>query len=235
MSQAKLHLIPVPLSGASPEQLSQEAINAAKSLNTFVVERAKTARHFLKSIQHPTPLQSIEIFEIPERDQHHFNQNMIGELLLGKSMGLLSEAGMPCIADPGYEIVRLAHEMGIPVFPYSGPNSMLLALMASGFSGQSFQFHGYLPAKKEALRDQVIKIVAIVKNTGIPQIFMETPYRNKQLLDILLSHVPGDVSLCVASQLGNAQQKIHTRSMKQWTTELCKVHLDLPSVFILGK
>jgi 16S rRNA (cytidine1402-2'-O)-methyltransferase len=235
MTQASIHLIPVPLSGASTDQLSKEGVEAAKSLTLFVVERAKSARQFLKSIQHPTPLLQIEVLEIPPSETRDFFKEIIREVLGGKSIGVLSEAGMPCIADPGYELVRMAHQNDIPVIPHSGPNSMLLALMASGFSGQSYHFHGYLPAKKEALREQVIKLIAVLKKTGIPQIFMETPYRNKQVLEILLSHVPADIELSVASHLGNPQQHIHTRPIKEWTEAHCKMHFDLPSIFILGK
>ncbi|MBK9107032.1 MAG: SAM-dependent methyltransferase [Saprospiraceae bacterium] len=235
MTQSSLHLLPVALSCASINQMSNEAIEAAKSLNMCVVERAKTARHFLKSIQHPLPLAQIEVCEIPITDTHIFFKDIISRILEGQSFGLLSEAGMPCIADPGHELVKMAHQKGIPVWPYAGPNSMLMALMASGFSGQNFQFHGYLPAKKEALREQVIKLVTILKKTGVAQIFMETPYRNKQVFEILLSHVPGDLELCVASQLGNPQQCIYTRPIRDWTEANSKLHYDLPSVFILGK
>lgn len=235
MAQSSLHLLPVPLSGASVNQLSIEAIEAGKSLNMFVVERAKTARHFLKSIQHPLPLAQIEVFEIPMKDTHIFFKDIISRILDGQSFGLLSEAGMPCIADPGHELVKMAHQKEIPVRPYAGPNSMLMALMASGFSGQNFQFHGYLPAKREALREEVIKLVTTLKKTGIPQIFMETPYRNKQVLEMLLSHVPGDIELSVSSQLGNAQQCIQTRPIRDWTEAFSKLHYELPSVFILGK
>lgn len=235
MTQASIHLIPVPLSGATTDQMSGEGIDAAKALTVFVVERAKSARQFLKSIQHPTPLPQIEVFEIPVTERRQFLKDRIRDVLNGKNIGVLSEAGMPCIADPGHELVKMAHQQNIPVIPHPGPNSMLMALMASGFSGQSYQFHGYLPAKREALREQVIRISSVLKKTGVPQIFMETPYRNKQVLEILLSHVSADIELCVASYLGNPQQRIHTRAIKDWTEAHCKLHFDLPSVFILGK
>ncbi len=235
MTPGKLCLIPVPLTGGNEKSLSQQSIEAAHGLTHFVVERAKTARAFLKSIKHPIHLQEIVIHEIPQDPDLIFQKMIIRELLKGIDMGLLSEAGLPCIADPGYEIVRLAHESNITVYPFSGPNSMLLALMASGLNAQQFHFHGYLPAKKELLRDKLIQLVNEIKKTRVSQIFMETPYRNKQILEMIKSIIPADLSFCIASSLSTAEEIIQTKKIREWKEEEFIRHYDKPAIFILGK
>jgi 16S rRNA (cytidine1402-2'-O)-methyltransferase len=235
MPSGNLYLIPVPLSGGDDRSLSLQAIDAAHSLTHFVVERAKPARAFIKSIKHPHPLQEIIIHEMPEKPDDVFFKMIIGELLKGIDMGLLSEAGLPCVADPGFEIVNLAHQNNIKVIPFAGPNSMLMALMASGMNGQQFHFHGYLPAKKEMLRDKLIKLINEIKKTDTTQIFMETPYRNKQVLEIVKSIIPAEMSFCVASALSTSDQIIQTKKIKDWKQEEFLVHYDRPAIFILGK
>lgn len=235
MPSGNLYLIPVPLSGGDVNSLSLQSIEAAHALSHFVVERAKPARAFLKSIKHPVPLQEIIIHEMPEKPDAAFHKMIIRELLKGISMGLVSEAGLPCIADPGFEIVSLAHQHKIKVIPFAGPNSMILALMASGMDGQQFQFHGYLPAKKEMLRDKLIKLVNEIKKTGITQIFMETPYRNKQVLEMVKHNIPAELNFCVASNLSTDDQIIQTKKIKEWKEEEFLIHYDKPAIFIIGK
>jgi 16S rRNA (cytidine1402-2'-O)-methyltransferase len=235
MPSGNLYLIPVPLSGGDVNSLSSQSIEIAHSLTHFVVERAKPARAFLKSIKHPIPLQEIIIHEMPETNDTYFHKMIIREILSGINMGLVSEAGLPCIADPGYEIVSLAHQHKIKVIPFSGPNSMMMALMASGMDGQQFRFHGYLPAKKEMLREQLIKIVSEIKKTGITQIFMETPYRNKQVLEMVKTIIPAELNFCVASSLLSVDQIIMTKRIREWKKDEFIVHFDKPSIFILGR
>ncbi len=235
MPSGNLYLIPVPLSGGEAISLSLQSIEVTHTLTHFVVERAKPARAFLKSIKHPIPLQEIIIHEMPEKPDAVFHKMIIHEILKGVNMGLVSEAGLPCIADPGFEIVNLAYQHKIKVIPFSGPNSMMMALMASGLNGQQFQFHGYLPAKKEMLRDKLIKLVNEIKKTGITQIFMETPYRNKQVLEMVKHNIPADLNFCVASNLSSADQNIQTKKIREWKEEEFMVHYDRPAIFIIGK
>lgn len=234
METGILHLIPTPLTGASIQQLSAESISACCQLQHFCVERAKTARHFIKSIQHPLPLANLTVLEIPQNNPGQLFAEIIQDLLKGNSYGLLSEAGLPCIADPGQELVALAHHHAIIVKPYAGPNSMLMALMASGFNGQHFQFHGYLPAKKEGLKHALVQILTLARKTGQAQIFMETPYRNKQVFETLIHHIPSDMKVCVASSIGGPDEFIQSYTIKKLTPALYSRHLDKPSIFILG-
>ncbi|HEX5625971.1 MAG TPA: SAM-dependent methyltransferase [Saprospiraceae bacterium] len=235
MSKGSLHLIPVPLSGGGLDSLSPSALEACRRLDAFVVERAKTARAFLKTVGHPKGISGIEIWEIPQKDTAAFFSERILQLSQGQSLGLLSEAGLPCVADPGYEFVLAAQQKTVAVYPYPGPNSMMLALMASGLNGQEFRFHGYLPAKKEALRDKLIHICNEIKRTGVTQLFMETPYRNKQVFDMVKHNVPADLLLCIASGLTAPEQRVITKKVKEWTEDEMKRHLDIPSVFVLGR
>ena len=150
MNKGRLYLIPVPLGSVPADTaLPPSVCNIAKLLKHFIAENAKSARAFLKSLPSDTPLQQIEIHELSEHTASSALPNLLAPLLEGIDVGLISEAGCPAVADPGANLVALAHEQGIQVFPMIGPSSILLALMGSGLSGQNFAFHGYLPAKDE--------------------------------------------------------------------------------------
>ncbi len=232
---ARLHLIPCPLSGANLDQTSPQALEAARNLDVFIAEKAKTARHFLKSIPQLRPLSEIQVHEIPKDDPSQFFNEMIALLKKGISIGLVSEAGMPCIADPGWELVSKAHKEGIEIRPYAGPNSMTIALMASGLPAQEFCFRGYLPAKKEGLRNELIRIVEQLKKTGVTQLFMEAPYRNKQVFEILKHNISPDLILVVAASLGSEAQKIVHAKLRDWDNSRMELFYDKPAIFILGK
>jgi len=234
MNRGILHLIPSPLTGATIHQISPQALEACYALEHFVVERAKTARAVLKSMRHPIPMPQLKLLEIDGDQSGSVLLEALEWLNSGISVGLMSEAGLPCIADPGSKLVAMAHQRGLEVRPYAGPNAMLMALMASGFDGQQFQFHGYLPAKKESLRQALIQMVQWIRKTRQPQIFMETPYRNKQVIEALCHHVPADLSLCIASMIGSEDQRIQTMMVRQWTPSMLALHFDRPAIFILG-
>jgi len=235
MQAAAIHLIPVPLSGAGIDQLSREAIEAAHALDFFVAERAKSARSFLRAARHPLPASEVEVVQMPREDLRSFFRDLLPAVQRGRGLGVLSEAGVPCVADPGAELVALAHQHNIEVRPYPGPNSLILALMASGMNAQAFTFHGYLPSKKDPLRQKLAQLAAEWKKNRIPQAFMETPYRNHQVFDAIRNHVAGTTALCVASQLGNPDQLIRRRLVSEWTDADCAKHFDMPSIFILGE
>lgn len=235
MAKGTLYLIPVPLSGGKISSLSPDSIEAARQLDLFVAERAKSARQFLKGIQHPVPLNEITIYEYPQKAEPDFEKNLIALLLKGKSMGLVSEAGLPCIADPGFELVSLAQDHQIQILPFGGPNSMLIALMASGFNGQQFCFHGYLPAKKELLRSRLIQISQTLKKTNVVQIFMETPYRNKQVLEMVKNNIAPEFKFCIACSLTSTDQSIRTKKINDWNVDEFSFYFDKPAIFILGK
>lgn len=234
MNTARLHLIPVPLSDFGIQQLSPESIETAKRLSCFVAERSKSARQYIKSINHPKPQSEIEVLEIPRDGALNFFKEIITQLKNGKDIGLVSEAGMPCIADPGYELVAMAHHNSIEVLPYAGPNSMMMALMASGMQAQEYCFHGYLPAKKEELRNRLGQIAAQMKKSNATHLFMETPYRTLSMISSLVHHISPDWNLCIASALGAPEQKIAMRKIKNWKAEYWADHEGKPSIFILS-
>ncbi len=235
MSKGKLHLIPVPLSGAGISQMSGSAIGTARSCRFFLAERAKTARQFIKGISHPLPLLQIEVqdWEANTIAEHWKWLQML--LDQGEDVCLVSEAGAPCVADPGHEMVIKAHQGGYTVVPHAGPNSMIMALMSSGLVGQQFCFHGYLPAKKEFLREALIKIGQQALKTNATQLFMETPYRNKQMFEIALSVLQQDLYLCVASNLGAPNELIQTKTIKDWKSVNVAIYQDAPAIFVLGQ
>ena len=203
-----------------PEQV--QAITAG--LDYFVAENAKTARAFLKliAIRHPLakPLQEILIAELNVNTPAQALAGLLAPLLAGKDAGLVSEAGVPAVADPGADLVRLAHQHGVTVKPLVGPSSLLLAVMASGLNGQSFAFNGYLPTDA-ALRGKRIKDLEnrsrIEKQT---QLFIETPYRNAAMLEALVSQCQGATLICVATDLSLPSESIRTMSGAQWKSLL---------------
>lgn len=233
-NRGSIHLIPVPLSGSDTGYLAKEAIDVAQNINHFMVENAKSARNFLKSINHPIPLQQIEVETISENNK----QNWLWvkeKAKLGLNVGILSEAGLPAVADPGSEIIKSAHFDGYKVVTHSGPNSMIMALMASGMNGQRFIFHGYLPAKKEELREKLISIIKNMAKSDYTNIFMETPYRNKQVLEMLINNVPQHFLLSLSNNLHTANEVNICMSIQKWKLQDINKYINAPTIFCLSK
>lgn len=228
----KLYLIPSALSEANARQyLAPETIVVLNGLTHFVVERAKTARHFLKSIDYPHHFDEVEMIEL-DKHEHDDTDLMLAACLRGKNVGLLSEAGVPGVADPGGVIVNAAHEKGIEVCPLIGPSSILLALMASGMNGQRFSFHGYLPRKEHELAKALKNLETESRRENCSQIFIETPYRNDKMVQNLLKSLHPNTQLCIASNINTPTQFIKTKPISIWK----KTKVDLqknPTVFVL--
>lgn len=217
MSTGKLYLVPVPLGPVSVEGcLPPETLTVARSLHTFIAERAKTARAHLKAMGHPKPLQELTILELNE----HSNANDIPDLLeplkSGHDVGLMSEAGCPAVADPGAELVKAAHHAGITVVPLIGPSSILLALMGSGLGGQRFCFHGYLPAKEPERTQRIRELEKFARKEKSTQLFIETPYRSAALLEALANTLEADTPISVGVDLSLPSQFIKTDVAKNW-------------------
>jgi len=227
-----LYLIPVALS-ENILTLSPEAVEAARRIDEFIVENEKSARQFLKSIQTPISQNKL-IFHLLDEHTTAHEISLLSEVIIkNKDIGLLSEAGCPGIADPGAAVVAMAHQKGIHVFPLTGPSSILLALMASGLNGQSFVFHGYLP-KDSAERKKKLQQLekdSISKNQS--QIFIETPYRNQQVLNDLIQTCSSSTKLCIASLLTSKDQMVKTRNVGDWKKQLPDINKK-PTVFIIG-
>ena len=230
----KIYLIPVPIDDSGVDTIPKATLDILFQLKHFVVERSKTARKFIKLLGHPSPQNELFVSEIPK----HSKLNLV-EMLLplseGYSIGILSESGCPGIADPGAEIVAFAYEKNIEVVPLVGPSSLLLALMASGFSGQSFVFHGYLPADKEELTKKLRLLESNATKHAQTQIFIETPYRNKKMFEAALNTLLPGTKFSIHMGLTGPRAFSVTKTIKEW--KLIKGEIlrdDVPAVFIIG-
>ncbi len=206
-----LYAIPTPLGGTAADALPASAIDTVRTLRDFAVENAKTARAFLKEIGMPSAIQELDI-SVLEGDVSHYMK----KLKEGHSVGLLSEAGCPAIADPGTLLVEAAHREGIRVVPLIGPSSIVLALMASGLEGQRFAFCGYLPREAEEREKKIRELESRSRRERETQIFIETPYRNDVLLAALLEALPEKTLLCLATDLTLPAEEIRTQTVSSW-------------------
>lgn len=233
MPQPKLYLIPNLLGDASPEaSLPNYNTEVVESLNLFVVENEKSARKFIKKICPNKPQSSLEIHIL---DKHTEGEDLLAiyQLLDRKeSIGIISEAGLPAVADPGSLLVQQAHKVNFSVVPLVGPSSILLALMASGMNGQSFAFHGYLPIDKNERKKKLQHLEKESALYGTAQIFMETPYRNQQLINDVTKFLNGNTLFCVACDLTLPSEFISTQQVKNWKNCQEDFH-KRPAIFIL--
>lgn len=229
---AILYLIPVVLSESGFDQIPVSVINAVKSCNSFIAERSKTARRYIKTLIPEFQFNQHEFYEI---DKHNPERLLSIEQILrrNENIGLLSEAGLPGIADPGSRIVRKARDYGYTIKPLAGPSSLFLALMASGLEAQQFLFHGYLPVNEMDLRKQLIDIQRSVETTGISHLFIETPYRNQRLLDYLLKYLTKTLILSVSIDLTGQNEMINTMPLENWKGFIFPP--KRPACFVLGK
>jgi 16S rRNA (cytidine1402-2'-O)-methyltransferase len=232
-ASGELHLIPVTLGDADPRLLlPPSALQAASGLDYFLAENAKSARQFLKSIEHPRALRELQIDCFDKDSPLERAVELLQPLLSGRSAGILSEAGSPAVADPGALLVAAAHRLHIRVVPHAGPSAILLALMASGFNGQQFAFHGYLPVPKDECRRAILKRERESREQDITQIFIETPYRNDQLLQAFCATCAQHSRLCVASALTLPDESIWSAPIAEWAAAKPDIGRR-PSVFLL--
>jgi 16S rRNA (cytidine1402-2'-O)-methyltransferase len=234
MPKGKLYLIPTPLGDSIEEALPPQAIEIIRSLSDFIVEDERTARRFLSKVGMPRPIAQLRFGRLSEHTKPHEYDRLINPLLAGTPVGLLSEAGCPCVADPGSVLVRLAHRRKVEVVPLVGPSSILLALMASGLSGQNFAFNGYLPKERSPRIRRIHELSRLARTQGQTQIFIETPYRNNHMMEDLLGQLDPETRVCVAMQLGTRDQWIETKTVSEWGSK--KPDLDGRNVvFLIGK
>jgi 16S rRNA (cytidine1402-2'-O)-methyltransferase len=229
-----LYLIPCTL-GDTPADLvlPQQVITVARKLKYFVVEQPKSARQFLSSLKPEHPIQSIHFATLNEHTDHGELTGMLAPLEAGENLGIISEAGCPGVADPGADLVLLAHRKGIRVVPLVGPSSILLALMASGLNGQRFAFHGYLPIAEPERNKAIAALEAKSARHNQTQLFIETPYRNEKLFTALLAHCHPQTLLCVATDISLPGEQIQTRSIELWKTQPMPRLNKRPSMFLL--
>jgi len=201
-------------------------------LDTFVVERARTARRFISLTKPPYAISDLNILEL-DKESEQISQELLSVLKSGKSFGLISESGMPAVADPGSNIVALAHDHGYNIKPLVGPSSIFLALSASGLNGQNFSFRGYLPIKENELAQSLKALDKQVLHKKETQIFIETPYRNNRMFQSILKHLSPQVKLCVAIDITGPNEKILTKTIKEW--KMIKFQFEkIPTIFLVG-
>lgn len=206
------------LGGTLAEQvIPLGTLEKVRALRFFVVENVRTARRMLGKMHMPCPIDELEFVELDKHNPE--NPDLLaylGKALDGQDIGLMSEAGSPCVADPGALIVELAHQAGIQVVPLTGPNAMILALMASGFNGQSFCFHGYLPIKNQERVRKIKELEHRSMANNETELFIETPFRNNAMIEDLLKNCRPNTMLCVASNITTEDEKIVSKPISEW-------------------
>jgi 16S rRNA (cytidine1402-2'-O)-methyltransferase len=235
LKMAKLFLIPTTLGDTSIERvLPPDLMQIISSIPVFIVENLRTARRFLKKVNPAIVIDDLTFFELNQ----HTDKNEISRFLEpnrhGFDIGIISEAGCPGIADPGAEVVKIAHIRNIQVVPLVGPSSILLALMASGMSGQNFAFNGYLPIHNPEKSLQIKLLEKRMQTEGQTQIFIETPYRNVQLLDELLKNCDPATMLCIAVDITLDTEFILSKPVSYWKTNIPDIQ-KRPAIFMIGK
>ena len=229
-----LYLIPCTLGDTPAEQvLPQHVINVARKLSHFVVEQPKSARQFLATLKPERPIQSMHFASLNEHTGANELPELLSPLLAGHDVGIISEAGCPGIADPGADLVYLAHRSGIRVVPLVGPSAILLALMASGLNGQCFAFHGYLPIAETERNKTIVLLEAESVKRKQTQLFIETPYRNDKMFGALLAQCRPETLLCIAADITLPGEQIQTRPIAQWKSQPIPQLNKRPSLFLL--
>ena len=235
MIEIALYLIPVPLSdGAVENVLPASNLALVSEIKHFIVENVRSARRFLKKCDRSINIDELTFYEL----NRHTDPNVIADYLQplerGEAMGVISEAGCPAIADPGADVVAIAQRKGLKVRPLVGPSSILMGLMGSGFNGQSFAFLGYLPIDQGERARKFKEMERLIRNDNQTQIFIETPYRNNKLMAEMCKQLPGNLALCVATDITGEGEKIVTKTVREWAHT--KYDFDkVPTIFLLYK
>ena len=231
----KLYLIPTTLGESNISEVLPESIGAIiEKIDHYIVENEKTARRSIKQVLPVKSQSSLKLNTLNKHTDASILSTYLDPCKEGIDVGLLSEAGCPGVADPGAEIVKLAHEMGIQVIPLVGPSSILLAMMGSGMNGQSFTFNGYLPIDKKERKQELKVLERISSERNQAQLFIETPYRNNQLLEDLVQILNPATKLCIACDLTLSSEYIITKSILDWSKTKVDLH-KRPTMFIIQK
>jgi len=236
MLEAGLYLIPTQLSDVELNcVIPARNIEVVRGVKHYVVESLRSARRFLKKCDHSIDIDSLTFNELNEHtrlDDTAALQALLDPIDRGEAVGIISDAGCPAVADPGADLVAIAQQRGYKVFPLVGPSSILMSLMASGFNGQSFAFLGYLPVDSQQRLARLKEMTRRIERERQTQIFIEAPYRNNQLIADLVARLPGNMRLCVASDITGQNQSIITRTLAQWKQERYDYH-KIPTIFLL--
>jgi 16S rRNA (cytidine1402-2'-O)-methyltransferase len=234
MAKGKLYLLPTTLGGSVHASIPPGHLATIAHVRTFIVEEVRSARRFLRAMGNAVDFEEVEFLLLNEHTKPEQREQLMIPLIKGKDVVLMSEAGLPCVADPGNVIVKSAHEFQIQVVPLTGPSSIFLTLMASGFNGQSFTFNGYLPRERPERIRKIKQLELQVQSTGQTQLFMDAPYRNNQVLEDLIAQSKPDTLLCIGTEVTTDGEKIATKTMAEWKNAKPDLHKKLV-MFALGR
>ena len=234
MNQGKLILIPNLIGDENFKNIiTEKIIQTIRETNFFIVENIRSARRFIKRIVPEKSIDEITFFAYGKHNSFNIQEDFLQNILLGNDIGIISEAGVPAVADPGSKIVEYAHKFNIKVTPLVGASSILLALMSSGMNGQNFAFNGYLPIEKKEQIKKIKNLESICKKTNQTQIFMETPYRNNKLFNTIINTCNINTKLCIASNITQNNESIITKEIREWKT--IKINIDKqPTIFLIS-
>ena len=237
-NEVAVYLIPVTLGDTPVEQvLPSYNRDVILRLRHFVVENVRSARRFLKRVERSLDIDALTFYELNEHtsDAAGVGSVVVGLCRSGESVGIISEAGCPAVADPGADVVAVAQQHGIRVVPLVGPSSILLTVMAAGMNGQSFAFNGYLPIDDARRTERIRQLERRATSEGQTQLFIETPYRNARLVEQLLATLQPSTRLCIASDVTCADESIVTRTVRQWRDARSFVVPRVPTMFAIGR
>lgn len=245
MLESALYLIPVTLGDTTLEQvLPAHNREVVCGIRHFVVENIRSARRFLKKVDPSINIDQLTFFELNQHTDRTHIDHYLDPLRQGSPMGIISEAGCPAVADPGADVVAIAQRRGLKVVPLVGPSSIIMSVMASGFNGQSFAFHGYLPIEDQQRAARLKQLESRVYAEDQTQLFIETPYRNQKMMQTLLQVLRPQTRICVASDITCADEQIRTRTVAEWKKLIAAAHTDeallqllprVPSIFLIYK
>ena len=233
--KGKLYLIPTTLGDTEPLEVMPLSVKkVVEQLDVFIVENEKSARRFIKKITPTKSQPSLNLMLLDKYSDEIETKNYLDACEQGVSVGLLSDAGVPAVADPGASIVKLAHQRNIQVVPLVGPSSILMAIMASGMNGQSFAFNGYLPIDKSDRKKAIKDLEKLSRDKNQSQLFIETPYRNEKMLDDLRAILSPETRVCIACDITLPSEYIKTLPIKEWKNVKTDLH-KRPAIFIIHK
>lgn len=235
MAEHVIYLIPTPLSAdTSPaDVLPAPVLDVVRKVKCFFVENLRSARRFLKAVDRSIDIDTLTFYEINEHTTHQQLLEMQPVLEANAEAAVISEAGCPAIADPGASLVEMARQLNFRIVPLTGPSSVILGLMASGFNGQNFAFNGYLPVDKAQRKKRLTELLRRITTEKQTQIFIETPYRNNRLIDELAAEMPPSLKMCVACNLTSPLEKVSVQTMAQWKKSSYDFSKQ-PAIFLLS-
>lgn len=233
---AALYLIPVTLGETSIEQvLPSYNHDIVVGIKHFIVENIRSARRFLKKVEKTIDIDELTFYELNRHTDRKFIAEYLEPLKNGQSVGIISEAGCPAIADPGADVVAIAQSRGYKVVPLVGPSSIIMSVMGSGFNGQSFAFNGYLPVEVPQRIKALKKLENKVWNEDQTQLFIETPYRNAKMFETIVNNLRPNTKLCVAAGITCPEEYIKTKTVEQWKKDKLPDMGKIPAIFLIGK